>query len=419
MALLFTLLCGGAVVVLAYFSYYFYRGHYVHSAESIIDTELRYLKTHPSLDEALQGTSRIYLLLDADGSSLGGNIEALPATADPLVEGLIVFETEGRYYAAKIHTFPDNRQLLVGTDITAISKQFRFMKWLSLISILMMLMVIFTSYLISRFVVTHTNRIAMKARSIMETGDLSQRIDVRSGWDDLSYMASVLNQFLERVQELMIGIRQVSDNIAHDLRTPLTRLRNQLESLKQQKPEDSAAIDDLLQETDQLLKTFNALLKISRIEMGKQHSAFIPVDLCQLIKDVIDLYEPLAEVKSIQISNDLEDIQYTGDRDLLFQALANILDNSIKYTPPEGKVDIQLKNATKHISIIVHDTGPGVDETEREKIFTRFYRGEKSRHTSGNGLGLSLTAAAINIHRGEIMAHNTNSGLSIEIRLPS
>ncbi len=425
MALFFIVLCGAAVVILGYFGYYFYRGHFVYGTEAVIDAEMRHVMRYDSQAEivaALDHEDRVFLLLDANNDKLAGNLVALPRAVSLLAEGTLVFALHEREYAAKIHTFPDGRRLLVGVDITAVSAEYRFMRGLSILTIAFMLLVIVTSYLISRFVVNNTNRIAATAKTIMDTGDLSQRIALTSRWDDLSSMASVLNEFLARIEHLMRGIRQVSDNIAHDLRTPLTRLRGHLEDLKAQKPVMkskalTATCESLIAEADQILTTFNALLRIARIEAGRQHGAFAATDLKALVVDVLELYQPLAEEKEIALEAALSDTLLSCDRDLLFQAFANVLDNAVKFTPAGGRIAVALYEEGGHTIFVVTDSGPGIAADEKNRVFDRFYRAEQSRHTPGSGLGLSLVAAVIDVHGGRISLENAEPGLRVEIVL--
>jgi signal transduction histidine kinase len=404
MVLLFTILCGAAALSLGYFINYFAKGHFIHSTEAVLDAEIRYVEAIGP--QKAQSTGQLHLFLNENGS-LPDNI---PSDVSRLAEGIIVFDypENNRRYAAKIHTLSDNRKILISTDITAISKDFKFMQVLGIASICFVMMVVFVAYLISVFVVSGTNKIANTAREIMDTGDLSRRVNIASRWDDLSNMAAALNMLLDRVQELMQGVRQVSDNIAHDLRTPLTRMRGKLEALKESKNRD-----DLLDEADQLLNIFNALLRISRIEAEKQKRQFTEVDLKNVLEDVVAFYEPLAEGKGIVLTSDLSEARLHGDRDLLFQAYANLLDNAVKFTPEKGKVDIRLVRDNAKIQVEISDTGAGVPEGEKDKIFNRFYRGQKSRSYAGTGLGLSLVSAVINLHGGVIHVENTDPGLRI------
>ncbi len=417
MALLFTILCGAAALGLGYFINYFAKGHFALSTEAALNAEIKYIEAvgPESAKAQAKGTDQLYLSLSENGT-LPNN---MPSSVSRLAEGIIVFDLpeNNRRYAAKIHTFDNGRKILIGFDITDISQDFKFMQWLGIASICFVMMIAFFAYLISIFVVSGTNKIASTAQDIIATGDLSRRVEIGSRWDDLSNMAAVLNMLLARVEELMQGVRQVSDNIAHDLRTPLTRIRNKIEALKIDN--DNEAYDTLLAETDQLLNTFNALLRISRIESEKQQSQFVQVDLKALLGDVVEFYEPLAEAKNISLQSDLSEASYHGDRDLLFQAYANLLDNAVKFSPDGGSVHVSLYKNNERIQIQITDNGPGINDNEKDKIFDRFYRGEKSRHTTGTGLGLGLVRAVIKLHCGEVQVKNKNPGLSIITSLSS
>lgn len=396
MAMLFTILCGLVALSLGYFINYFARGHFEQNTDAVIESEIRYLESLPASQALPEHRGRLYVPLES--------ADTLPRDITPtkfsMGADIIVFDyKDGHRYAAKKHAFSPNDIVLVAYDITEMSRDFRFMQMMGIVSIVFVMIVVFVSYLISVFVVRGTNKIADTARSIMETGDLSQRIDIGSRWDDLGNMASVLNMLLSRIEQLMTGVRQVSDNIAHDLRTPLTRLRHRMEALPEQ--------EGLLKEADHLLAVFNALLRISRIETEKQRSRFQSLNLRDVLQDVIDFYEPLAEEKSIQLTKNLQSVTIDGDRDLLFQAYANILDNALKYTPSGGSVSLSLLQDETGIRITIADTGPGVPDHDLEKIFDRFYRCEESRNTAGTGLGLSLVAAVIELHRGRIIAQNS------------
>lgn len=405
MALLFTVLCGAAATTLGFFINYFTKGHFVHSTESVIDTQIAYVEAL-GVEQAMQKTNGLYIPIDAD-ESLPSNIQS---DIDVLTEGIIVFDSpEGdKQFAAKVHSFANGKRLLVASDITQVTRDFKFMQRLGIGSIIFVTLVVFVSYIISIFVVTGTNHIADTARQIIKTGDLSRRLDIGKGWDDLSNMANVLNLLLDRIEELMHGVKQVSDNIAHDLRLPLTRLRNHIESL-----EPTAEHAELMQEVDQLMTTFNALLRISRIEQEKQRKQFRKVEMSELLADVIELYEPLAEDRQIKIEKRLVPYSLKGDRDLLFQAYANLLDNALKYTPDHSTIELTMHKTDNSLTVTVKDAGKGVSLDELDKIFDRFYRTDNARHTPGNGLGLALVKAVVELHNGEIRAEQCAPGFQI------
>ena len=364
-------------------------------------------------DNDNQDIGRLFIPFGPHGEPpviLGGKIERLK-------EGIIVFDhsDKEKVYAAKIHTFENNRKILVGIDITQTQREFHFMQWLSIISIALIILVVLVSYMISVFVARGTNKIATTAQNIMDTGDLSKRLEVSSPWDDLGKMSTTLNLMLDRIEELMGGVRQVSDNIAHDLRTPLTRLRNHIEAAQHDNSETAKA--ELLNEADQLLNTFNALLRISRLETEKKREHFQSVALQPLIEDVIALYEPLAEEKHIAVHKQLIDVDCEGDKDLLFQAYANVIDNAIKYTPEGGEISVAMWREGQLAVISVEDSGGGIAEQDIGKVFQRFYRCDFSRTNAGNGLGLSLVQAVFDLHHGQMDLENTASGLRFITKL--
>lgn len=330
MAAIFTLLCGLAALSLGYFINYFAKGHVVQSTNAILDAEIKYIGAQGLPGEGREG-KYLYVYLEKGQ-------DALPDTLSEedlrLSEGILTFkikETMKESFAAKVLPLEDGRRLMVAYNITEMAEDFRFMQWLGIASIGFVMLVVGISYLISVFVVRGTNRIAETAQDIIATGDLSRRLEVNNRWDDLSNMAAVLNTLLARIEELMQGVRRVSDNIAHDLRTPLTRMRNHIEEL--QASGKDGQYDSLLAEADHLLTTFNALLRITRIETERQRGHFGAVDLKKVLEDVSGFYAPLTEESGVRLECDLGEASIHGDRDLLFQAFANMLDNAVKFTP--------------------------------------------------------------------------------------
>ena len=406
MALVFTILSGLAALSFGYFINYFTQGHFVETTEAALDPEIRYIQALGDREILPKHDGKLYIYLDRNGELP----PYLSSSISRLAEGIIVFTypKNNLRYAAKIHTFKNYQTILIGTDITSISKKFKFMQWLGIASICFVMLIVFAAYIISVFVVNETNKIAETANDIMKTGDLSRRLDIGSKWDDLGNMASVLNALLARIEDLMYGVRRVSDNIAHDLRTPLTRMRSKIEGL-----EDSDNKQMLLEEADSLLNTFNALLRISRIEAEKQKSQFSNLDLQNLLQDVVEFYEPLAEAKNISLKTETISAERQGDRDLLFQVYANLLDNAIKFTPNGGEINLTLTKDKKNIIITVRDNGIGVSDEDKKNIFNRFYRATKCRNTAGTGLGLSLVRAVIDLHNGSVEVQDNNPGTKI------
>jgi signal transduction histidine kinase len=255
------------------------------------------------------------------------------------------------------------------------------------------------------------------------SGDLTRRIPTRDTGDDFDVLADNLNAMLDRIGLLMEDVRRVSDNIAHDLRTPLARLRNRLEELHLQMSgsgTNAEGIEQAVAEADRLLNTFNALLRIARIESQHGGESFTPVAMGDLVRDVVELYEPLMEEKSQLLSMQLPvDVQMSGDRDLLFQAIANLLDNATKYTPAGGNIRIDLVRHNGKGRLVIADSGPGIPEAAHEKVFQRFFRLEQSRTTPGNGLGMSLVAAVVALHQMSIRLEDNRPGLRVVIEFES
>ncbi len=262
------------------------------------------------------------------------------------------------------------------------------------------------------------NRISLQVRQ----GNLGLRIAVDNSGDEFDRLAQNLNMMLDRIEYLVEGMKQVSNNVAHDLRTPLTRVQGHLEYLNQFVGDDEAAtqlVQKIIEETDEILAIFSALLEIAGLESKSAKGSFNLVDLDQIIEDVVDLYEPMALEKHIDISCKIDTIHpLRGDRNLLFQALGNIVDNAIKYTPPGKPIEIRVTEDAGFTSVIVKDSGPGIPEEMRQKVLERFYRLELHRKSPGNGLGLSLVQAIARYHSGEIKLSGDRSGLVFSFRIP-
>lgn len=262
--------------------------------------------------------------------------------------------------------------------------------------------IVLLSFVIAFYVVNRINRMSDTITNIMNTGNLSSRLIIDSSWDDLSKLSEVTNRMLEALEEMVAGVKSVSDNIAHDLRTPLTRLRGDLEMSNE--TEDKYK---LIAEVDNILSIFNGLLRIADIETEKQKSAFKENDVSAIAQDVLALYEVLAEEKSVKVSGDISDCTLYSDRDLLFQAFANVLDNAIKFTPEGGKVVASLMiMPSGEVCFSVCDSGLGIPPEHVEQVTKRFYRVESSRTSKGNGLGLALVNAVVRLHDGQLSFAN-------------
>jgi signal transduction histidine kinase len=254
-------------------------------------------------------------------------------------------------------------------------------------------------------------------------GDLSRRVPMTGSGDEFDVLAENLNRMLDRIERLMKGLREVTDSVAHDLRTPLTRLRNRLEeslTRLQTSGNQASEIERAITETDQLIGTFNALLLIAETDAGTTRAAMAPLELGGLAADVAELYEPLAEEKKISLAlAPSSPAAIEGNRSLIAQALANLVDNAIKYTPAGGKVRVGVSASDSGVELSVADSGPGIPATDRPRVVERFVRLEASRNSPGTGLGLSLVAAVAHFHRAElVLEDNLPTGLKAILRFP-
>jgi signal transduction histidine kinase len=371
----------------------------------------------------------IYLFTARDFIKLAGNISKWPEDGE-VQDGWLNFTlddalgwptAEPRPARARIFIVPGGLRLLVGRDVN----DFMAVKELVERAInfgmaITFALAMFGGIMMSRSTSKRVELINQTSQNIMR-GNLSLRIPDRGTNDEFDQLARNLNEMLDRIVQLMEGVRHVSDNIAHDLRTPLTRLRNQLENtlLTVDRDQDREQVGKSVAEADQLLATFNALLRIARLEVGDKVSNFKTFDLSGLAQDAAELYEALAEDKQQKFSIMIEpNVAIMGDRDLLFQTLCNLIDNAIKYTPEDGEIDISLTSNQNETFLSVADSGIGIPEEEREHVFQRFYRVAKSRSLPGNGLGLSLVLAVMDLHQGKIALTDNAPGLRIELRFP-
>jgi signal transduction histidine kinase len=262
-------------------------------------------------------------------------------------------------------------------------------------------------------------------------GDLAGRLPIAGTGDELDRLATNLNAMLERIEGLMYGFKEVSDNIAHDLKTPLTRLRNRCEEalrLAEDESQYRAALESTIEESDALIRTFNALLMIARAESGQARDGMTEFDAAEIARGVGELYEPLADEKGIHLKVDAPTAAPVhGNRELISQALANLVDNAIKYGGPDGaggangaaaEIVVKAVGEGDRILLAVADGGHGIPEADRGRAVERFVRLEQSRSKPGSGLGLSLASAVARLHGGELKLEDNHPGLRTVISLP-
>lgn len=254
--------------------------------------------------------------------------------------------------------------------------------------------------------------------------DPGKRLDASGEKGYVRQLALVMNAMLDQMESLMQGVRSVSDNIAHDLRTPLTRVRNNLSQLREglEPAGQGQEVDRIIEDCDDLLASFNALLRISTLESGSRLAGGGEVDLQSLLSDVVELYEPLAQQREITLQLEApESMKCHGEADLLFQMFTNLLDNAVKYTPPQGEISISLQHSAgvqPAYTVVIADSGPGIPAQEHKNVFRRFYRLESSRSQQpGHGLGLSLAQAIAHYHGGSLELASNNPGLRVSVTL--
>lgn len=281
---------------------------------------------------------------------------------------------------------------------------------------------------ISRLVMRRIETMTAASRSIM-AGDLSRRIPLAGSGDELDDLATSLNAMLERIEQLMSGLKEVSDNIAHDLKTPLNRLRNRAEAALRDPRGDNAhkeGLERTIEEADELIKTFNALLLIARLEAGAVEENSETFDLGALVQDVAELYQPVAEEAGLSLSiAAAEGPMIRANKQLIGQAVANLIDNAMKYGRHPGAalastaaIEVVVVAFESSVEIAVGDHGPGISAADRERVLKRFVRLEQSRTLPGTGLGLSLVAAVARLHKGALRLEDNAPGLRVILSLP-
>jgi signal transduction histidine kinase len=272
------------------------------------------------------------------------------------------------------------------------------------------------SHAIGRRIATVTRT----ARGVMG-GDLSDRMPVRGSGDDFDQLNTTLNDMLARIETLFDSVRRVSDNVAHELRTPLSRLRASLEPLRDsQAPPAPEIIDGVIAEVETLEKTFDAVLRIARIESGRHGARIQPLDLAPVLRDAVELYAPEAEQRQQSLQLDIgAELTVPGDRDLLFQSVCNLLDNAIKYAPQGGRILLAAHRKGPQVELAVTDDGPGIAAENRPHVIERFYRVLATADAPGAGLGLSLVAAVAERHRSTLVFEDAAPGLAVRWTLPA
>ena len=380
----------------------------------------------------------LYLLTNPIGEPLAGNVEQIPAEVLlhrgflPIIYRGSGSGDRGRQALVGVYVLPGGFRLLIGHDLGDRARIGKVMVR-ALASSLVFFAVLgaIGALFVARRVLKRIDDISTSAHGIM-AGDLTRRLPVSGSGDELDRLAEGLNEMLGRISELMEGLKAVSDNIAHDLRTPLTRLRNHAEAALAFGGDAATyrqALEKTIEELDQLIRIFNALLLIARAEAGGDLGPLQPLDVGEAARSVAELYEPIAEEEGVELTVRAEGgLNVRGNRELIGQAIANLVDNALKYGAPQKgvgdaetkpEVAIIARRAGRFVVLTVADRGPGIAAADRARVLDRFVRLEGSRSRPGSGLGLSLAAAVARMHGGIVDLEDNQPGLRVRLTLPA
>lgn len=363
----------------------------------------------------------VYALLDANGKILAGNFSRLPRW--PAAKRWVEFrDADGDgdpRVIASLQRLSDGGTLLTGVRARSQDGFLALMLRAALAALIVAALVgALIGWLTTRWVGARLRALDATAARVGE-GELGLRVRSDGSGDAFDRVARRFNAMLDRIEALVDGVRHATDHIAHDLRTPLTRLRNRLDALRRrERPVAAGELDDAIGETDQLLQSFSALLRLSRIEAQASAGDGPEVRIDALAGDAIELYAAVAAERGIGLHGDFAPVAVHGDADQLFQMLANLLDNAVKFSPDGGEVSLQVAAEPGQAVVQVRDHGPGIPESERERVFDRFERLDAARGTPGTGLGLSLVRAIAQRHGGGISLHDGHPGLAVRVVLP-
>ena len=366
----------------------------------------------------------IYLLVDPNMKSIAGNLATWPPSVTEVGPwyGLPIMRA-GIKSIANVQRFelPGGYHLLIGRDVQVRAQLRALLTDALLWAVIVVLLMATVGALVVRSLFRRTLANVSATAATIAAGDFAQRVKLTGRGDEFDQVAEVINDMLDRIGRLMAGVRQVSNAIAHDLRTPITRARTRLEdaALHADTPDDlRAAIERATLDLDGIVAVFQALLRIAEIEAGSRRSSFAHIDLTPLLAEVADIYSALAEDRGIVLKVDApETVPAYGDKAMIQQAIANLVDNAVKFSPGGGTVRLTA-SLFSVVLIAVSDEGPGISFGEREKATDRFYRGETARSTPGSGLGLSLVLAVANLHGGGLRLEDNRPGLRAVLTLP-
>ena len=367
---------------------------------------------------------RVLLLADASLHPLAGNLQSWP-TAVPATPGnyhiQVGFPERGNQEALVHVATLGQYNLLVGRD-SQLFKPLETRFWYGLTAAVAVLCIagLLVGIITRRALMSRVHSIGRTVTAIIH-GDLKHRLPTHLNDDELNTLSRTINGMLDQIELLVHGVRNVSNSIAHDLRTPLAELRSRLEELSLIRPstaETYAEIDGAVADVDRVMRIFDALLRLAEIDAGMRRSGFVSLDVSDLAANAVEFYEPSAELKNIDLKfRSNGPLLVSGDPVLLAQALSNLIDNALKYAPHHGSIDVAVQQYGATAEISVSDNGPGIDELEKTKVVERFYRGDASRGTPGVGLGLSLVQAVAKLHGSPLELRDNVPGLQAVLTL--
>ena len=377
------------------------------------------------LVDGIEQDTEVYLLVEPDGRRVAGNIYGWSMAAAPpgKLTDLAVMRN-GRPSLSRLlpRLLPDGSILVVGRDMQD-QRDIERLVWHALFAggAVALLLVVGGALLFRRQLEHKVGAIRRTALEI-EAGDLSRRIPISDVEDEFARLNRDINRMLDRIEHLMDGVRHVSNAIAHDLRTPLGRIRSRLEEALRPGNITTQLVGTAgfaIQEVDELIRMLDRLLQIAEAESGAHRQSFAPVSLAVVVNDVVELYDATAEAEGITLVSEIEGQPVTlGDKNLITSALVNLIDNALKYAGSGATVRVRATQDRDAVSMIVQDDGPGIPPAERSRVIERFYRLDQSRSLPGNGLGLSIVAATASLHWGKLELEDAAPGLIARIVLP-
>jgi len=363
----------------------------------------------------------VYLLMDAQERKITGNVDAMTPFSGPKMMNLPL-DGETRAVRTYGYRLADGQFLLIGQDTSTLNEMTSLIvRGFGVGLVVTLMLALLGGALISTSVLRRIESVSRTTRAIVD-GDLTQRVPVRGTGDEFDDLAAGVNAMLDRIEDLMRSMRQVSNDIAHDLRTPLTRLRQRLEHAHRKGrnvEELQSALADSITQVDSILETFGALLRIAQIEAGGRASPPAAIDVSKLLANIVEDFSPAAEDHGQRIVADIEPgLMLSADRELLTQMIVNLVDNAIRHSPAGTEICVQGKFLDGSFELAVADKGPGIPLHERENVLRPFYRLEASRTTEGSGLGLSLVAAIAKRHDAKLSLADNAPGLRVAVLFP-